>query len=173
MVGTTNASAGGGNILSLNKACLIWLPLNGNTKNYGSSDLVFYPNPYTSSVYPGFTYAGCYKNFIAKGGGLISDKPILLGNNQSFFCWANFDSLTANSALGAGLGGQHRMSSNIGMGLTIRYVSATTGYISVSTGTGTSRTYNTYYGNTLLHAGSWYHLGYTYDGTTICLYVNG
>lgn len=172
MVGTTNAATGG-NMLSLNKACIVWLPLNGNTNNYGSSDLVFYPNPYTSSVYPGFIYAGCYKNFIATGGGLISDKPILLGNNQSFFCWVNFDSLTSNASLGAGLGGQHRYSSKIGMGLTIRYVSATTGYISVSTGTGTSRTYNTYYGSTLLQAGSWYHLGYTYDGTTIRLYVNG
>jgi hypothetical protein len=59
------------------------------------------------------------------------------------------------------------------MGITIRYVSATTGYLSVSTGNGTSRTYNTYYGKTLLQAGTWYHGGYTYDGTTIRLYVNG
>ena len=173
MVGTTNAATGG-NILSLNKACVVWLPLNGNTNNYGSSDLVFSNlSGYCSSVYPGIIYAGCYKNFNTATGGLVSDQQILLGNNQSFFCWANFDSFTTNSHLGGSIGGQHRYSANSGLSLGIRSVSTTQGYIGISTGDGTSRTYDTYYGSTPLTVGTWYHLGYTYDGTTIRLYVNG
>lgn len=89
------------------------------------------------------------------------------------FCWFKFTNLTSNSSLGAGLVSQHRYSSNQGMGITIRYVSSTTGYLSVNTGTGSSRTYNTYYGTTLLQANTWYHGGYTYDGTNIRIYVNG
>jgi len=59
------------------------------------------------------------------------------------------------------------------MGITIKYVSSTTGYLSVNTGTGSARTYNTYCGTTLLQANTWYHGGYTYDGTNIRIYVNG
>lgn len=172
MLGKTNVS--GSSIKSLNRACVVWLPLNGDTNNYGSSDLVFTcPDGYCSSIYPGIIYGGCYKNFSNTAGGLVSDKQLYLGNNQSFFCWANFDSFMSNSNLGGSMGGQHRKESNTGLGLTVKYVSSTTAYLSVSTGNGTSRTYNTYCGSTLLHAGSWYHLGYTYDGTTIKLYVNG
>ena len=61
------------------------------------------------------------------------------------------------------------------MGITMKYVSATTGKLSLNTGNGSGRTYNTYTGNTILNAGTWYHVGFTYDGTngSIKLYVNG
>ena len=89
------------------------------------------------------------------------------------FCWFKFTDLEASSSLGGGLVSQHRYGSNSGMGITIKYVSSTTGYLSVNTGTGSSRTYNTYTGTTLLQANTWYHGGYTYDGSTLKIYVNG
>jgi len=59
------------------------------------------------------------------------------------------------------------------MGLTFKYVSATTGYLSCNTGDGSSRTYNYYCGKTLLMADNWYHVCLTYDGNTIKFYVDG
>ena len=88
-------------------------------------------------------------------------------------CWMKFTSLNSGSNLGGAMGGQHRYPSNTGMGLTIKYVSSTTGYLSLNTGTGTSRTYNTYCGKTLLNASTWYHVCFTYDGAKINLYVDG
>lgn len=153
-------------------ALQVWLPLNGNVNNQGLSDLTFSVSSVTT-INDNGKIGKCYENNSFTAGGLFSDKIIDLGQNQSMFCWFKINSLRSNSSLGGGLVTQHNHTLNQGMGITIRYVSATTGYLSVSTGNGTSRTYNTYYGKTLLQAGTWYHGGYTYDGTTIRLYVNG
>lgn len=115
----------------------------------------------------------CYYNSSNNTGGLISDKKLSLGTKLSMFCWVKFSSLTSASNLGGSMGGQHRYHTNTGMGLTIKYVSATTGYLSCNTGNGSSRTYNTYCGSTLLKANTWYHVGFTYDGSAIKFYVNG
>ena len=152
----------------------IWLPLKGNLKNYGLSDLEFsITNTSTTTIAPtGKIGSSSYNNNSHSSGGLVSNKTIDLGNELSMFCWMNFTTLTSSSNLTA-IGGQHRHPSNCGMGITMRYVSSTTGYLSVNTGDGSSRTYNTYYGKTLLMANTWYHVGFTYDGTNIKLYVNG
>lgn len=89
------------------------------------------------------------------------------------FCWVNFTTLNSQASLGGSLVTQHNSSTKSGMSINIRYVSSTTGYAAVSTGNGSSATYRDYYGTTLLQAGIWYHLGYTYDGATIKIYVNG
>lgn len=154
-------------------ALQVWLPLNGNVNNQGLSDLTFSVSTTNTTINDNGKIGKCYENNSFTSGGLFSDKTINLGQNQSMFCWFKINSLRSNSSLGGGLVTQHNHTLNQGMGITIRYVSATTGYLSVSTGNGTSRTYNTYYGETLLQAGTWYHGGYTYDGTTIRLYVNG
>ena len=105
-------------------------------------------------------------------GGCISNAQINLGYHQSMFCWVYFNSFYATASL-TGILGQHRYASNQGMGLTAKYVSSTSGYLSINTGNGSDRTFNTYCGNTLLTSGKWYHVGYTYDGKTVTLYVNG
>lgn len=174
MIGRTNSSMGGGKIKSLNKSCVIWLPLNGNYTNYGTSDLIFKPHRWHCSfVDEGKIYPGCLQNNSHTACGISSDKTIYLGNNQSFFCWVRFSGLLSESELGGAMGGQHRYPSNSGMGLNFKYIDYNNGYLTVSTGNGSSRTYNTYCGKTLLKSGVWYHCGYTYDGTTVKLYVNG
>ena len=152
----------------------VWLPLNGDLHNQGLSDLSFSIISDTNTTIDNDGKIGkCYSNDSHTAGGLISDEVIELGQQQSMFCWFKFTDLHSGASLGGSLISQHRTSTYTGMGITIRYVSATTGYLSVSTGNGSSRTYNTYYGTTLLQANTWYHGGYTYDGSTIKIYVNG
>ena len=155
-------------------ALQVWLPLDGNLNNHGlAGDLSFTTISSNTTSNTAGKIGSCYQNNSNSGGGLLSNKTISLGTNQSMFCWFKFTSLMSDSSLGASLVSQHRYSSNCGMGITIRYVSSTTGYLSVNTGNGSSRTFNTYYGTTLLQANTWYHGGFTYDGSTIRIYVNG
>ena len=152
----------------------VWLPLNGDLRNQGLSTLSFNNISDTNTIIDSNGKIGkCYSNDSHTAGGLISDGTLELGQQQSMFCWFKFTDLNSSASLGGGLVSQHRSSAKAGMGITIRYVSSTTGYLSVNTGDGNSRTYNTYYGTTLLQANTWYHGGYTYDGSTIKIYVNG
>ena len=151
----------------------VWLPLNGDLHNQGLSNLTF---SITDNVVVNNNgkIGKCYYNESPtfKIGQIISDNSINLGINQSMFCWVKFNTLCSTSSL-TGLVSQHNSSTQANMGINIRRVSETTGYLTISTGTGSSRTYITYYGTTLLQAEIWYHVGYTYGGTTIKLYVNG
>ena len=156
-------------------ALKIWLPLTQDSKNQGTSDLTFSNLSISNTVINNSGKLGkCFKNNSATAGGFLSNTTINLGQNQSMFCWVNFTSLTPSSSnLGCGLVTQHRYQTNTGMGLTIKCVSSTTGYLSVNTGNGSSRTYNTYCATTLMQANTWYHVGYTYNGSVLKLYVNG
>lgn len=152
---------------------IVWLPLNGDLHNQGISDLIFSTASSSTTTNTNGKIGTCYTNNSHTTGGLISNKPILLGAQYSMCCWFKFTDLEVNSNLGGGLISQHRYSKSTGFGLTIKYVSSTTGYLSVNTGTGSSRTFNTYCGTTLLQANTWYHACGTYDGTNIKIYVNG
>ena len=156
----------------------VWLPLIKDFKNCGLSDLQFVQDnlDYTVSASNGKIGSTCFYNSSNTAGGLISDKKINLGTKLSMCCWFKFSSLMAASALGAAMGGQHRYPTSTGMGLTMKYISDTTGYLSCNTGTGggdSNRTYNTYCNNTLLSANTWYHVCFTYDGNTIRFYLDG
>lgn len=149
----------------------VWLPLKGNTTNQGVSDLSFSNVGLTSAT--GKVSSSCLQSSDYTSCYALSDKRINLGSNQSMFCWFKITQLMSHSNLGGALITQHRYPICSGMGLTIKYVSPTTGYLSVNTGDGTNRTFNTYCGTTLLKADEWYHGGYTYDGKTLNIYVNG
>ena len=152
----------------------VWLPLDGTLNNNGLSNLIFTNlGASNTTVSTAGKIGSCYQNNAFTAGGMRSSATIDLGINQSMFCWVNFTTLNSSSSLGGSLVSQHRYVNNTGMGLTIKYVSSTTGYLSVNTGNGSSRTYNTYCATTLMNAGTWYHVGYTYDGAQIKLYVNG
>ena len=159
----------------------VWLPLNKDLRNQGVSDLIFTnDNPsYLTLNNAATKMGGSYKSTSDSRGALCSNKKILLGKNQSMFCWIKPASFNNESSLTAVMG-QHRYLQATGMGITMLTLSSTTGKLSVNTGNGNGdglgnggRTYNTYTGNTVLNANTWYHVGYTYDGTTIKLYVNG
>lgn len=147
----------------------IWLPLNGDYRNQGLSDVTFAASG-TSVV----TNDGKMGSCVSSGGSgyLISDNPVDLGQNQSMFCWIKPAAFNSGSSL-TGVCGQHRYHRCTGMGITLKYASATTGYLCIAWGNGSSRYYNHHPGTTLLTANNWYHVGYTYDGTTVRLYVNG
>lgn len=154
----------------------VWLPLIKDYKNQGLSDLTFSPFSSTASIQPvGRIGAGSfYNSSYSGGGGLISNKRINLGNKITMCCWVKPNAFYADAELAGGMGGQHRYSTCTGMGLTFKYLSSTTAQLSVNTGDGAGgRTYNTYRGNTTLTVGRWYHVAFTYDGTTIKFYVNG
>lgn len=148
----------------------VWLPLTQGTgiQNQGLSDANFKSSGITLNTNDGM--GSCYS--CAGSGYVVSDKKIYLGKEQSMFCWVKLNSFNSSSSL-TGICGQHRYNSCRGMGINLIYASATTGYLGVSTGNGNSRTYKDYKGQILLTAGNWYHVGYTYDGATIRLYVNG
>lgn len=152
----------------------IWLPLNNSITNMGNASSISFTilsnNTTTNS---NGLIGGCYSNNSNTAGGMRSSTVVSLGQKQSMSCWFKFNSLMSNSNLGGSLINQHRYPNNTGMGLTIKYVSSTTGYLSVNTGNGSSRTYNTYCGTTLLQANRWYHACYTYDNGTLKIYVNG
>lgn len=152
----------------------VWLPLNGNLENQGLSDMTFsYIDSNSTVENTGGKMGKCYYNNSYTAGGLVSNKAVMLGTKQSTFCWVKFNSFYQSSEL-TGLVTQHCYDSCTGMGITAKCVSNSSGYLSVNTGDGNgNRTYNTYCGSTLLNAGIWYHVGYTYDGQYIRLYVNG
>lgn len=156
-------------------ALQIWLPLNGNLNNQGLSGLKFsaYQSNTNTKVNPSGKIGYCYTNDSNTAGGIVSNNKINLGTKHSMFCWVKMTNFFDSSSL-TGILGQHRFQTCQGMGITMKYVTSTTGYLSVNTGDGHGgRTYNTYCGTTLLNAGTWYHVGYTYDEGTIKLYVNG
>lgn len=147
----------------------VWLPLNGDLRNQGLSDLTFTGSNVTLTTNDG-KMGSCYSS--TGSGYIISDKKVYLGKNQSMFCWVKPNAFNSSSGL-TGICGQHRFPSCIGLGITLSYVSATTGYACITCGNGSNRWYREHRGSTLLTAGNWYHIGYTYDGTTVHLYVNG
>ena len=154
-------------------ALQVWLPLNGDLRNQGLSDLKFSVVSSNTSISSSGKIGKCYLNNSNSNGGLISDKPINLGQKLSMFCWVKMTDFYSSASL-TGVLGQHRYQTCQGTGITMHYTSSTTGQLSINTGNGNgSRTYSTYYGNTTLIAGEWYHVGFTYDTGTWKLYVNG
>ena len=148
----------------------LWLPLTQGTEinNQGLSDATFTSSGVTLATTDGM--GSCYTS--AGSGYIVSNKPIDLGNEQSMFCWVKPTIFNSSSSL-SGVCGQHRYTTMTGLGITLARSTDSTGYLSVNTGNGNGRTFTTYKGSTLLNANTWYHVGYTYDGNVIKLYVNG
>jgi hypothetical protein len=162
-----------------------WWPLNqGNLNN-----LIDITNPLiqTNASDNELAVAGklgtSVRNNSKASGTLRSTKTFNLGHQQSMFCWLYLEEVTSDSALSAVMG-QHRYANPCGLGVTIRYISSTQGYLSVNIGSRSYasdtasqnsgyRSYNVLHGGTVLTTGKWYHVGYTYDHGLFRLYVNG
>ena len=148
---------------------LIWLPLNGDLRNQGLSDLVF-TNTNSVNIYEDDNgkIGKCYiKPAAKKLGSIESDKTILLDGDLSMCCWAkvteDVGSDTAN-----GLISNHTAadsSTGYGFGINIKRISANDYRICCSTGSGSNgRTYRNYYGTTNIK-NAWHHLALTYNHT--------
>ena len=82
----------------------VWLPLNKDLRNIGTSDLEFSViSPNTTLNSNGF-FGSCYSNNSNTAGGIVSDKKINLGQTQSMFCWIKLNSICSSSSLQAVLG---------------------------------------------------------------------
>lgn len=149
-----------------------WWPLNGDLQDkVGGNDLVA-TNTSVNTLNNNGKIGKTYQNTSNTSGSMVSKNSFLLPSTQSMFCWIYMTSVYSSSSLNA-ICGQHRYQTNSGMGITIKYNNSSSGYLSVNTGNGSGRTFNTYCGSTLLSTNTWYHVGFTYDGSTIRLYVNG
>lgn len=148
----------------------VWLPLyNTNITNYGLSDLEF-PTP---STRPSIALGGKFGSGLSNNGAAIdinSTTEIDLGLQQSLFCWVNMTAFNNNPI---GLCGNHCYHQNLNLGLNFKRSSDTAAYLSISTGHKNRRTWSEYSSASLVSAGVWTHVGYTYDGTDLKLYING
>ena len=87
-------------------------------------------------------------------------------------CWAYVSATIGDTA--NGLITNHNHANNSGVGITVKQASSTDYRISCNTGTGSSRTYMTYYGTTNIKD-AWHHLALTYSASAkqLKLWVDG
>ena len=98
-------------------------------------------------------------------------EDIHLSSSFTMSCWAY---VTSAEPSANGLVTNHDHSTNTGAGITVKYISPTDFRISCNTGTGTSRTYNSYYGTSNIKD-RWSHLLLRFDASTnnLSLWVDG
>lgn len=99
-----------------------------------------------------------------------SDRKINLTGDFTMMAWVKVTQVHPGTANGVVT--NHNHSNNSGAGITIKDVSSTDFRISCNTGTGTSRTFHTYYGTTNIKD-KWSHLVVRYEGDQLTLWVNG
>ncbi|MDH5184865.1 MAG: LamG domain-containing protein, partial [Gammaproteobacteria bacterium] len=93
-----------------------------------------------------------------------------LGDEFTFACWVYPTECHVGTANGVVT--NHSHVGNTGSGITLKYISATDFRLSCNTGTGTSRTYHTYYGTTNIY-NKWSHVAVRYKDGEFTLWVNG
>lgn len=139
----------------------VWLPLNGDLRNQGISDLSFTD---TSGGALSITYGKigkCYQRATFKTAGYIgSNKTMNFNGSFSITCWAYVMQCVGDTA--NGLVTFHSHIDHTGSGITVKQVSDSDYRISCNTGDGSYRTYDSYYGSTNIK-NSWHHLGLTYN----------
>lgn len=98
-------------------------------------------------------------------------EDIHLSSSFTMSCWAY---VTSAETSANGLVTNHDYTTNTGAGINVKYISPTDFRISCSTGTGTSRTYDSYYGTSNIKD-RWSHLLLRFDASTnnLSLWVNG
>lgn len=154
---------------------VVWLPLNGNLENQGLSNMTFsyIQNNGALSVNNSGKIGKCYERTTSAKNDLIrSSTTINLSGDISMACWAYVTGTIGDTA--NGLVTNHSHADSTGVGITVKQVSTGDYRISCNTGTGSSRTYCTYYGKTNIK-NAWHHLVLTYDKTAkqLQLWVDG
>lgn len=98
-------------------------------------------------------------------------EDIHLSSSFTMSCWAY---VTSAETTANGLVTNHDYTTNTGAGINVKYISPTDFRISCNTGTGTSRTYDSYYGTSNIKD-RWSHLLLRFDASTnnLSLWVDG
>lgn len=162
---------------------LVWLPLNGNLENWGSSPAKFSlvtTGGGVAAASNGKITPKCYTRSTANTvSHITSDINFTLSNDVSMSCWCKLTGYGTNNSAN-GIITQHGHQTG-GLGITMKYIGASDYRMSINTGLygdaggGTNdRTYQTYYGNTNIY-NAWHHLCVTYSAATkqIRMYVDG
>lgn len=162
---------------------LVWLPLNGNLENWGSSPAKFSlvnSSGGLKTVTTGKTTANCYQRATANTADYItSDINFTLSGDVTIACWCKITSYGTNNSAN-GIVTQHGHQTG-GLGITMKYIGASDYRMSINSGLygdaggGTNdRTYQTYYGATNIY-NAWHHLCVTYNAATkqARMYVDG
>lgn len=162
---------------------LVWLPLNGDLKNQGLSPAKFTlvnPSGALSVASTGGKISQkCYQRTTRETADYItSDINFLLDGDVSMCCWCKVTNYgTTNSA--NGIITQHGHNTG-GLGITMRYVSASDYRMSINTGVrgdsegSSDRSYMTYYSTTNIY-NKWHHLCVTFNKAQkkIQMYIDG
>lgn len=155
---------------------IAWYQLNGDLTNKGIDDNDLINSNSTIIVENETGKIGkCYEDLVTSYAYLESENPILLPQTHSMFCWIYPEKLTRSSNLDGVLGNHKFTGSNpSNTGITLKTIDDNTYRVSLNTANvDGQRTYNTYYGDTILNINEWHHVGFTYDGKKIKLYVDG
>ena len=153
----------------------VWLPLTKDLSNQGLSDATFsyVNNNGKLAVNTSGKLGSCYERTASGYADLFrSSTTFNLSGDLSMCCWAYVSATIGDTA--NGLITNHNHADNTSVGITVKQVSPTDYRICCSTGTGSSRTYNTYYGTTNIKD-AWHHLALTYTKSTkvLQLWVDG
>ena len=155
-------------------ALQVWLPLTKNLSNQGLNNMTFSIDAGSNIILDNNGKIGaCYSRSTKQTSGrIVSNSTINLSEDISMACWALVSDCVGDTA--NGLISNHSHANNTGVGITVKQVSTSDYRISCNTGTGSNRTYNTYYGTTNIK-GAWHHLALTYSKSAkqLILYVDG
>ena len=155
-------------------ALQVWLPLTKNLSNQGLNNMTFSIDAGSNIILDNNGKIGaCYSRSTKQTSGrIVSNSTINLSEDISMACWALVSDCVGDTA--NGLISNHSHANNTGVGITVKQVSTSDYRISCNTGTGSDRTYCTYYGTTNIK-GAWHHLALTYSKSAkqLILYVDG
>lgn len=160
---------------------LVWLPLNGNLDNWGSSPAKFsVVGSGIATATTGKTTPNSYQRTTANTNGYItSDINFTMSGDMTLACWCKVTAI-GSAGTANGIITQHGHQTG-GLGITIKDVGtqdfricANTGLYGDSHGSNSNRTYHKYYGNTNIF-NAWHHLCVTYKSDTkqLRMYVDG
>ena len=155
-------------------ALQVWLPLTKNLSNQGLNNMTFSIDANSNIILDNNGKIGaCYSRSTKQTSGrIVSNSTINLSEDISMACWALVSDCVGDTA--NGLISNHSHANNTGVGITVKQISTSDYRISCNTGTGSNRTFNTYYGTTNIK-GAWHHLALTYakSAKQLILYVDG
>lgn len=155
-------------------ALQVWLPLTKNLSNQGLNNMTFSIDAGSNIILDNNGKIGaCYSRSAKQTSGrIVSNSTINLSEDISMACWALVSDCVGDTA--NGLISNHSHANNTGVGITVKQVSTSDYRISCNTGTGSDRTFYTYYGTTNIK-GAWHHLALTYSKSAkqLILYVDG